>query len=621
MRSIKILYLLSFFFLILIPDALHAQDIQVVDSLFFRGIAVYKGGNYQEALRMMELLDKISPDHPRTTGSLLMQGKSLYKLKKYEWSLQFFQKIVDEYPLSLYVDDALFGIATVHYRLKLYENAVIRLLSVVESSKDRRLQQRAAKLSVEIMNVHMTEKDLHNLLEQVSGEKGKAAVTIRLAQRCIENKHFQKASQDLQDFIDCYPMSPYIKQMKQLLTRARQLSQGVLKCGVILPLTGSFSEQGKGVLGGIQYAVDLHNQGSGAIVELAVRDSESHVLKAIKAAQELCDDQEIVVLIGELESDITAAIAAVAQEREIVLLAPTATTDGLTSIGSFIFQLNSGISARGRMLAEYAFNDLGIQRYAILAPADEYGKAMRDSFVEKIEGLGGEIVVEKWYFEGAEELGSYLGTQFRGIREEGLKRMVQDSLVIIISEEEWEELEEGLVEERNGIYVKQEFAELVDSTALAVTSIEGIFLPVYYEDLKYVAPNFAYNNIRATILGGISWNDIEFLEEHRNYVNGVYFLSDFYPDPADYRYFRLRDNYRKDVGKTPGKMEVFGYDTANLLLQIVGEKSLSRKKICDRFAEMRKFKGIRGIISFNEQRVNRFIHMLQYLDGNVLWIK
>ena len=315
--------------------------------------------------------------------------------------------------------------------------------------------------------------------------------------------------------------------------------------------------------------------------------------------------------------DLTAAIGAVTQERGVVLLAPTATENDLTSIGSMIFQLNSSLRVRAEMFAEYAVSGLGAKRFAVLAPADEYGRSMKDSFVQAVGRFGGELLAEKWYFEETRDL----GPQFKGIREAGIQRMIQDSLLVIVPEEEFDDLYAEQPKQGDVLYVKQTIPELVDSTDLAVTCFDGLFLPVYGEDLPYVIPQLAFYNLQARVFGGGYWNDAEILEDHRQYIDGVVFLSDFYVDPSDFAYYRFRDEYRKATGKTPGKMDVFGYDAAKLLLSIVGAKSLPRQEVRDRLARVQNFEGIRGKVSFNEERVNPFIRLLQYRGGRILPIR
>ncbi|MBN2031227.1 penicillin-binding protein activator [bacterium] len=601
------------------------QDAQPVDSLFFRSIDFYQRGNYTEALQVLDLLNDIYPDHKRTTAALLMEGKTLYKLQRYQQAEDMFHRFINQFPGSHYLDDAYYGLGSVYYRRKLYRDAVIQFLNVIDTEGDTQLQVKAAKLSREIMDYYMHEEDLRSLLSSVSGEKAKAAVIVRLANREMEQQQYQAAINNLENFLNTYPKSPYVDQVKKLLDEAIVLGEGTSKVGVILPLTGAFSEQGKALLEGIRYAIDLHNaEGEGTQVELVIRDSEGSIIRSIKMAQELCKDEEILTIIGELQSDITATIAAVAQENGVVLLAPTATANGIASIGPYIFQVNNDLHSRGKTLAEYAMTVLNLQQFAILTTPDEYGKSMRDAFVETVNRLGGEIISDTYYYEGAEDKNTYFDAQFRTIREAGIQKMIDDSLLIIVSEKEYEEI----LEPQHGdtLYVKQSFFELVDSTELAVTSIGGLFLPVYREDLPFVIPKIASQNIITHILGGATWHDPDLLEEQKKYVDeayidGVIFLSDYFINPSDYTFYRFRDAYRSKTGKTPEKMEVYGVDTANLFLSIVGEKSLPRQEIREQLAQSKPFTGMRGTISLNEERVNTSICILQYRGNDILQIK
>ncbi len=596
-------FLIGIFFIILEPSILLSEEVQAVDSLFFRSVSAYQQGDYAEALQLLELLNEVYPGHARTTATYLMQGKTLYKLHRYQEAQDIYNKIINQFPGSYYVDDAYYGLGTVFYRRQMYQDAVVQFLKIVDAEWDARLQVPAAQISSDIMDYLMNEEDLRALLDMVSGEKARAAVTIRLARRGLTQRHYQATKNLLESFLNTYPRSPYVDQVKKLLDQAYLLGETTFKVGVILPVA---DEDGKALLEGIQYAIDLHNaERKGTQVELVIRDSGTDIIQSIKMAQELCHDEEILTIIGGLESDITAAIAAVAQENGVVLLAPTATANDITSIGPAIFQLNNNLRVRSETLAEYAVTVLGLKRFAVLTTPDEYGKSMRDTFVETVNRLGGEIIFDKWYFEGAEDKNVYFETQFKAIREAGIKQMFQ---------------------ENNRRYINVSISDLVDSTEIPVTSIDGLFLPVYQDDLPYVIPQIASQNISAHVFGGATWHDIDMLEEQQkyidqNYIDGVIFLSDYYINPSDYSYYLFRDAYQRKMGKFPEKMEVYGYDTANLLLSVVGEKSLPRQEIRNSLSQAKPFTGMRGVISFNEERVNTFVHILQYRGGTILQIK
>ncbi len=615
MKSMMTLFVVSFIFFFVLMEEVLAQEEQAVDSLFYQGITYYREGRYRETLRMMELIDQVYTDHPRKTGSLLMQGKSFYKLKEYQKSLEAFDRLISNYPQSDYADDALYGVATVYYRMHIPKEALKYLMRVIEEGKDSRLLRKAAKLTSDIMDNLIGEEDLEALVEEMPNERGKAAVALRLGRRKIDESRFQSAKTMLARFLEQYPNSTYAPQVEELLRQAEEMGKGFFKLGVILPLTGTFSEQGNAILQGFQYAIDRHNAQDSSKVQLVVHDSEGHIVRAIQVAQQLCRDGEVLAIVGELESDLTAAIAAVVEDAGVALLAPTATMDGISSIGPNIFQVNSSLTIRGQALAEYAVSGLGLKTFAILAPVDEYGKSMRDAFVRTAERLGAEIVAEKWYYEDDMDL----GPQFQEFRETGLRRMIKDSLVVLVHGDEWtDEYDE---QPGDVLYVKQTFADLMDSTGLAVTCYDGIFLPVYGEDLDYVAPQLANYNIDTRIFGGTFWHNPEKLEENERYTDGAIFVSDFYVDPSGYQYHTFRDAYRIANGKTPEKMETYGYDTANLLLDAVGDESLSRHQIVARLSEKRSYDGIRGSIVFNQVRVNKSVSILQYRGGRILRIR
>ena len=68
--------------------SLMAQEVQLIDSLFYRGIQSYKNGQYNETLQHLEFLDRVYPGHRRTTGSLLVQGRALYRTSEYQRAVE-----------------------------------------------------------------------------------------------------------------------------------------------------------------------------------------------------------------------------------------------------------------------------------------------------------------------------------------------------------------------------------------------------------------------------------------------------------------------------------------------------------------------------------------------------
>lgn len=597
---------------------LAAQDHAAVDSLFYQCVRSYEQGQYREALKDLTFMDRVYPNHSRTTASLLMQGKCLIQLNRYIQAIDFLQKLVDEHPGSRYQDDALYEMAVAYYGLNMHKDSVSRLLFLLQQGGDKEVLSRAARLSSKIMDNRMEIMDLRQLAKEVSSERAKAAVILRIARKDIEAQRYQSAKEIVQQFLEQYPKSAYLLPMQELLDQANEMGKGFLKIGVILPLTGQDQMAAQQLLDGVQYAVNRYNSGGGIKVELIIRDSESRVIHAIHHAQDLCENEGVVVIIGELTSDATAAVAAVAQASGVVLLSPAATENGISSIGSYVFQVNSNLKSRGELLANYAVSGLGLKTFAALYPFDNYGKSMRDAFAARIADLGAEMIEEKVYYEGAMDM----GPQFRAIREAGIKRMIRDSLIIRIPREQLELMnEQSNTKPDNILYTSQTVQDLVDSTDLAITSIDGLFLPVYTEDLPYIITPIAFYNIKAQVFGGVPWHDLEILEPRSRYIDGVIFLSDFYVDPSNLVFYRFRDSFRKEMGKTPERLTIFGYDAAMMLLETIQGVSHSANEIRDLLIRKKDFVGIQGSIVFDVNRVNPSINLLQYRGERLIPIR
>jgi branched-chain amino acid transport system substrate-binding protein len=598
--------------------SLIGQEVQLIDSLFYRGINAYKNHQYSEALQHLEFLDRVYPGHRRTTGSLLMQGMALYHLGKYQEAVEIYDQLVRSFPESNYADDALYGKAKALYQLNVYEEAVRTLFSLLERGGDTRVLHRAATLSSDILDYRTDIPSLRRLLEVVPDERGQAVITIRLVQRLIKAGQYQQSKDLLDRFIEKFPHTVYRVEIEQKMRKVEEMARGSVKLGIILPLTGHLSEQGKAVLSGIKYATDKFNATGSTQVELVVRDSQSKTVAAIKAAQELCQDKDLIALIGELESDLTAAVAVVAQERGVPLIAPTASAQGITNIGNYIFQLSTPLEERARILAEYAINGLGLKRFAILSEAGEYGQTMSQAFKQRAEQLGGEILIEKQYYSGEADMRE----QFEAIRAFGISKMLADSTLIRVSKSQLK----TLASRPGKIYVAQTVAELVDSTALSVSVFDGLFLPVLHEDLQFVIPQYATNNFDAKVFGGVPWNDAELLEDNRRFIDTSYldrivFLSDFYIDPSNARFNQFVTDYRLTLQRTPGKLDVFGYDAVSVILSLIGERRPGRSALVQNLLRIKNFPGLQGSISFGPNRVNTSIHIMQFRAGHILPIR
>jgi len=292
-------------------------------------------------------------------------------------------------------------------------------------------------------------------------------------------------------------------------------------------------------------------------------------------------------------------------------LVPVATENGITSLGEYVFQLNSDRERKARALAEYASKYLNCRTFVTIAPQDEYGQQMTDGLSAAVDSLGGEIFAQKWYYDQPQDLGRH----FKAIREAAFRRNMEDTLKLAgvtvnqsNREAYWRDLNYRFMKEGD-------FDEgLVGTLSKAVTNIDAVFLPLYPEDIRLIANQFAYYNIRAILLGGDYWQqlDVEARRELQRIIDGAIFVSDYYVDATSISYIQFRNSYRQAMGVTPTQYDILGYDAASLFLYCLNQGARSPAQLRQTLAQVDGFAGMKGEISLNNpNRVNSRVNILQ----------
>jgi branched-chain amino acid transport system substrate-binding protein len=578
------------------------EYIPEVEALFSQGINFYQRGNYTSAKKIFDNLKQSYPEHQRITACYVLLGQCYYKLNQDQRAVSILNELIKKYPQSNYVKDTHYLLGFCFYRMAKYLNSLQEFLLVVDLSQHKNLAESSRNFALKIIDNNISLSEIEQLREKERGKISVAILTIKSALRHLSIGKRERAISLLQNFTQQHPQNPYIVYIEQLLKNTNTpLEYKEVKIGVILPLSGEYAEQARGVLAGIRYAQKIFTNSSAIKINLIIKDSEGDIIKVVRAAKELAADSKVVAILGELERDKTIAIAAVIGDRNIPLITPTTSGNGVTSLSEYTYQINTDLENRGRILAEYAVNELGLKTFATLAPADNYGKNMTDSFTSTVDALGGTIIAQKWYYADTEDL----GRQFKSIRELGFNLMDKDSLI--------KAYKEDLTD-----FQKARF----DEEVIPITSIDGIFLPAYTDEIKFIAPQFAFVNVRAKMFGGEYWNDPEQLRKVQKYVEGMTFCSSYHIDETDPEFIKLRNDFRLVMKRTPEIMELYGIDAMNVILDAISKQKISREDIVTFLGKLENFQGFRGSITMKDNdRVNSNIRLFTYRNGRMDAVK
>jgi len=198
------------------------------------------------------------------------------------------------------------------------------------------------------------------------------------------------------------------------------------KIGVILPLSGDLSEYGLSSKEGIDVAVKEINSGSfieGIFVEVIYRDNAGSKEKT-KAIAEDFAASGIPVVIGSSASDATIALAETAEEKQFIMISPSASTQVLSDYKDFVYRTIGSDSAHAGTLAVIVAHDPDVSSPAVVYTDNAYGNGFKDAFIADYEKTGRKVAVSEKILPGQTDFSN----QIEAVSASGANALVLISL-------------------------------------------------------------------------------------------------------------------------------------------------------------------------------------------------
>jgi branched-chain amino acid transport system substrate-binding protein len=176
--------------------------------------------------------------------------------------------------------------------------------------------------------------------------------------------------------------------------------QDPVSIAAIFSLTGPATYSNRSSVLGTRLAVDeINNQGgvSGHNINLIFLDDMSTPIGASLAANQAVA-AGVAGIIGDQRSSLSLAIANVAQPNRIPMISHFSTSPKLTRIGDYIFRVCFTDDFQGKVMAEFAHQDLGAHSaYIFVDLASDYSLDLARIFRSHFESLGGIVLSEIEY--------------------------------------------------------------------------------------------------------------------------------------------------------------------------------------------------------------------------------
>jgi branched-chain amino acid transport system substrate-binding protein len=322
--------------------------------------------------------------------------------------------------------------------------------------------------------------------------------------------------------------------------------------GEVGSLTGAQATFGISTRNGIELALKEANAAGGVKgKKLAVRvyDNQGRADEAAQAVTRLITQDKVVLVLGEVASSNSLAMAEKAQAAGVPMITPSSTNPSVTAKGDYIFRVCFIDPFQGYVMAKFARDNLKVDRVAILQDnKSAYSIGLTEVFQRKFAEMGGKIVGTESYSQG--------DTDFRG-----------------------------------------------QLTALKKTKPQAIYVPGYYSDVGVIARQARELGLMVPLMGGDGWDSEKLFELAGNALEGSYFSNHYSPDNPDPKVQKFISDYKAAYGGVPDALAALGYDAAKVAINAL-EKApdLSGPAIRDAIAQTKGFPGVAGTISLDENR-------------------
>jgi branched-chain amino acid transport system substrate-binding protein len=329
-------------------------------------------------------------------------------------------------------------------------------------------------------------------------------------------------------------------------------AQDVILIGHVGSLTGPSATFGLSTDNGIKLALAEANKKGGVKgKQLAVKtlDDQGKPEEAATAATRLITQDRVAVLLGEVASSRSLAMAPIADSNQVPMISSASTNARVTKDGDktrpYVFRVCFIDPFQGTVMAKFAHEKKWDEVAVLKDIGNDYSVGLADAFTKAFLGMGGKIVVTESYKEGDQDFKSQL-------------------------------------------------------TSIKSKNPQAIYVPGYYTDVALLARQARELGIKQPLLGGDGWDSAKLYEIAKGALDGSFFSNHYSEEDPSPQIQEFVAKYKAAYNAVPDTMAVLGYDAFNVAVDAMNRaKDLSSGAIRDAIEQTRNFQGVSGVISLD----------------------
>jgi len=626
---------------------------KIVIDYFSEAEKYWSEKKYDKALAAYDLYLTVNPKGDRVRDALARKAYIYYDMNQYEKALPLFLDVIEEYPLERRAEIHLLTAKT-YFHLQKYPESRLSALSwleiytyypgreevffllgqtlkelhnnprafywwlkVFESSSTKGVEKERIRSQLSDLTYQATEDELMQMAAYAEESDFIYPIYYQLALYYFISGRLEKAREAVLNVVSFPPEEEWAikpQEMLQMIDERLEVHPNVVGC--LLPLSGPFALYGQEVLKGLELGFDIfqENEESLSSMELVIRDTGGDPETAIEAIKELAVKERALVTIGPLISKVAEGVVEKAQELGMPIIT-LSQSDAITKMGEMVFQNSLNPEDQLRSLINKVMGEMGLKRFAILYPANSYGKYFMNKLWDKVESNGGVITAVESYdpksTDFAVEIKKMVGLFYPRPKPD-IEKEEEDK------ERNKEQLEQKMEEPQVDWEVKVEEQGLEEEPE-PIVDFDAVFIPDGYERAGLIASQLAYYDVLGvTLLGTNLWNSPKLIDIAGRYVHGAIFPSGFFSGSGYIGVDSFVEQYRTSFGQEPQFLAAIGYDTIRVVKEILKEKGKdikTRENFRSALAGNKYFDSVTGPMFFDDERRAKRDPLLLTISG------
>lgn len=529
------------------------------------GLNLYDQGDYERAIRVLSQSN--SPE------AILFVGKSYFALNNYIKAIHNLDR-VPQTAEEVY-HEALYTKALAHFQLNDFPNSldVLKQLSEEQPSSS---SSRASLVFYDQVLGYLTIKQRREVFQRSTNDQVRLDVLESMINKVPYNtavafaRLFERSATDINQLrfsrIQTLLSDSISYTQRYNPNQVLQSPSGIsYNIGVVLPefeYEDLDYEIPQHLYFGIQLAIEDFNSTNVDQKAFINYRNTNEGNSANDIINDLVWNEDVDVIIGPLFSNKAKEFSNLAEEYEVPMLLPLANADSLDLYNNFVFQLNPSFATQGKVMAEYAVNELGYDTLGVIAEKGSLGAPAARSFMRHAERNGG--FVEYYFVEDLEEFG----------------------------------------------YDIRDYTQFFTSDTLdSVDMVEAVFAPftgtVASTLIESMLTDLEAMQSTVAILGSEEWSNVN-LEDRRLPDTELYFTESFNVDTSNTAASTFASNFRLRFSTQPNQFAYIGYDAASIILETL-LKVKNPAYLRDALKDLNGYEGLSTRVSFKSTHVNHEI--------------